>query len=140
MKKWLLISFLGMSTPAIASDYLYLDVDSFLNETKGSILYGFQFKADNVLDFGYELEYSRYNDDTYSYGVNIKPSFHLGRSVYVSPIVGLHKFTQQIGSGIVYGGEVRYLLPFFHLKAGYKKADEEFSDNSNFFVGAGFRF
>ncbi|WP_052319174.1 hypothetical protein [Vibrio sinaloensis] len=142
MKKQLLVTMFISSSVFTASslaDSGYLGVDSFLDGSQGSIQYGFDFTAEKTLRFGYELAYTQHTEDVRSFGLNMKPTFPIG-TIYLTPILGYHKFNDGLGAHLVYGFEIGQSLGLFDVRAGYKQANTEFDGNGNVYLGAALRF
>jgi len=138
VKKLLILMLFSMPVLANNISTGYLGVDSFFSGSKGSIQYGAQFSTGNEMNFGYELDYTRY-ESHYSYGVNIKPSFSLVNRFFISPIAGFHKFSSDEYSPI-YGLEASHYWQFIELKVGVKKTDASIEDDVNYYAGVALRF
>jgi hypothetical protein len=122
-----------------ANAYVYMGADALSNSSAYSLQYGFAFAANQEMDFGYDLDFTQWNKDIHSFGINIKPMFHR-QQFYLAPIVGMHYFSDDIDFGYSLGAEVGYVYQQVTFKVGYKDVDEEFVDNDAFYAGIAIRF
>ncbi|EHN68856.1 hypothetical protein [Aliivibrio fischeri] len=138
MKKHALLLAL-FSGVCFAKPQVYFGADALSNSSAYSLQSGFYFPVNQELDFGYELDFTQWNQDVHSFGINIKPAFRK-QQFYLAPIVGMHYFNRDIDYSYSLGAEVGYDFERVTIRAGYKDVDEEFYDNDAFYVGVAVRF
>ncbi len=122
-----------------AKPQVYFGADALSNSGGYSVQHGIYFPVNQDLDFGYDIDFTQWNRDVHSFGLNIKPAFRK-QQFYLAPIVGLHYFSGDIDSSYSLGAEVGCDFERVTIRAGYKDVNDEFVDNDAFYVGAAIRF
>ncbi|MGR6838387.1 hypothetical protein ACU5DF_04440 [Aliivibrio wodanis] len=138
MQKYLLLLIL-FSGSTVANPNFYMSANALSNEGSYSVQYGFSYSAGPGIDIGYDVDYTQWNKDIHSFGMNVKPVFRM-QPFYVAPVIGINYFNDDIDWGYSVGAELGYETEQATFKVGYKESSEDFANNDAFYFGVAVHF